>query len=179
MKTNVFKYFIVSAAALFLFLGSGFVTAAMADIQFYAVDLGDDESLFEVTYGVDNYSYEEPYTLQYSIGDGWISVTDEINVEYSSTDVTKLMSLRLIDNDLNTYTDGELKFVSALYSSDYDFDIYGTITVNWDDVAFQLSVLGADNQSGFSPVPIPAAWVFGVGLIGMIGVKRKSMKAAA
>jgi hypothetical protein len=40
-----------------------------------------------------------------------------------------------------------------------------------------LSLAGALNSSGSSSVPIPAAiWLFGTGLIGLIGTRRRFTK---
>ena len=136
-----------------------------------------------------NYTFASDYTGSVTIG-----VSDEGDTDFgASLDLTTTYGV-FLDSDVNVVdtsayinalgengTDGELYIfsMSALAGETLTFDwIFRTTDADpFNDFAFvDISGLSYEviAQTGVAPVPVPAAvWLFGSGLIGLIGVARR------
>lgn len=167
MKTNLCKCFMVFAVASFLFLSSGFSSVAEAaimspqEVKFWVLNDGQNDVEFNVitSLGVD-----------FSIdGSSWAKFTDKIKI---NVDGKGLMSLRL-NNDYNGY----LTFMGAPELYQGINNTYSALYINWGDGITPIEfTVTSTSGARLAPVPIPpTVWILGAGLIGMIGIRRKSI----
>ena len=50
--------------------------------------------------------------------------------------------------------------------------MFNSVMLNWG--TFELTIFVAGDNDNVAPVPVPAAfWLFGSGLIGLIGLRRR------
>ncbi|MHB8624346.1 MAG: VPLPA-CTERM sorting domain-containing protein [Sulfuricaulis sp.] len=83
----------------------------------------------------------------------------------------------------HTFTNGNAMFVwDGIYGNSYTLNYTGTVPLGdpsgFGGVKYFLHLTGNVMQASASPVPVPAAvWLFGSGLLGLVGVARRKKKA--
>jgi hypothetical protein len=175
------KLFILGMAAFLVFGFTSWASAAFtnpytmgpASAQFFAVDnLGTDgDNLVTLT----NLSYTPGYTLQYSVGsDVWNTIAAFNNFTVSTTEHFQLVQLRLFSNtDPVTY----ITTATMTFSGQYEKDspLYNSVQFLFGDAgSYKFAFETPAGTDHVSPVPLPGAlWLFGAGLIGLVGVRRK------
>jgi hypothetical protein len=71
---------------------------------------------------------------------------------------------------------------SGVYGTAYTLDYHATVPLgdpsNFGGVQYALHLVGIVNEAQVSAVPVPAAvWLFGSGLLGLVGIARRKKKA--
>jgi hypothetical protein len=120
------------------------------------------------------------FDLQYGYGAGWNSLglaevfpglgwyTGTLDVNFTGSEFSKVVYFKT-----GTDTTGAIMFSTP------DFPLWHNVALNFDpkgnsEIAFAAVVPSNGNNDHVAPVPIPAGfWLFGSGLLGLIGIRRK------
>ena len=171
------KILLIMTLALVIVWGVGIQKAAagsysmdMDEISFYAVDTSANAV---VTLTVSQLAGSD--TLQYKAGSAnWADAGGSIVISPVTTGGMEQVYLRLVNGTTVTSTAGNITFWGK------DDANYNSITVNWTVAGgtLALDLLVPDDKDNVAPVPIPAAvWLLGSGLLGLVGIRRRSTKA--
>ena len=115
------------------------------------------------------FSLPSNYYLAYNIGSGWISWSEAPS--FFGVSDKQLIYFKLTDGS-NDVVDGTLTFTGydGVYHS---IDGYSSVLINWDG-DYKIHFVTAEANDHVGPVPIPATvWMFGAGLMGLVGIRRK------
>ena len=107
-------------------------------------------------------------TLQYSLDNAaWTDVNFSAPLVIATGDDDwELVYFRLALGDGGYDTSAAVSFIAP------DGELFNSVLMNWG--SFQLTMAVAGDNDNVAPVPVPAAvWLFGSGLMGLIGLRRK------
>jgi len=170
MKKKNLMVGLIFVAAFLMVLPSSALSASYPPVSFYLIDnpndpLPDGDNLVELdvfNYGVTSLDYSWD-------GSNWESYTgDGFDV-----DTTRLIYFRADES----YTTGLMTFQALQTEQYYGLPAYRSLVIDWAGGASTELTFTTAKYKDFlapAPVPIPAtAWIFGAGLVGLIGVRRK------
>jgi hypothetical protein len=175
------RYIAVLAAILIL----GFSSLAKATLfaDFWAVDV--DHNGVTLDFNL----YSPPVTLWFSTDQSnWIrlfkaespfsALSTTLTLEDTTHLYLKLAPLSMLTS-VSTVAPSAVETPKVTFNGPYADKLYNSLSIQWGtgDNPFPLSFItpeGGDKFASESPVPIPdAALLFGTGLIGFIGARRK------
>jgi hypothetical protein len=166
MKTKKLMFGIVLIAAFLMVLPMNAFASVQPPASFYLIDNPNDpppngDNLVDLDIFNINVS-----TLDYSFdGSSWFNYAGGA----FSVDTAKLIYFRANGTDTN----GDLTFQSP-QGNYYGLQAYRSLIIDWGGAQTTVSFSTPENQDFLAPVPIPAAaWLFGAGLFGLVGIRRK------
>lgn len=138
-------------------------------VSLWVYDQAGPEGDGQITFAVSNFDYSGnpvPATLEYKVDDlVWLPIIGNIQV-INIPGVQHRLTFRLVPDSSEPIAEADMLFQGPE-------DIYfGCALMNWKDYPDLSCVTVEDDR--ISAVPVPAAlWLFGSGLLGLLGIKRK------
>jgi len=169
-------------------VASGHILADILSISVVSGTFDDDTGTINVTMNVDTggtFTLSGTWLLFDS--SGTLAANSQLNITFSNpTGVLQNGEIGFLpgyvccgrsDQDPNSFVAGNGNMVMSLWGADFGGGIFNG---SYDDSSGnRLATYGMDLRLSMAPVPVPAAvWLFGSGLLGLVGVARHKRGSA-